>query len=70
MVFAITDKDSELQELLEQQQGCVVSHTWDTQQNVKLMDDLITQPSVKFNRQDKLSLYKRDYLAKLIEQII
>lgn len=70
MIFAITDKNSELQELLSKQQGCVVSNSWDTQKNVDLLSYLVKQSPKKYDRSDNLDLYQRDFLAKVISNMI
>jgi colanic acid biosynthesis glycosyl transferase WcaI len=70
MIFAITDKNSELQNLLSQQKGCYISNTWDTQYNVGILSSLVEIPSIKYDRKDHLGLYQKDFLAKLISKMI
>lgn len=70
MIFAITDENSELQELLSKQQGCVVSNSWDTQKNVDLLSSLVKQSPKKYDRSSNLDLYQRDFLAKVISNMI
>jgi glycosyltransferase involved in cell wall biosynthesis len=70
MIYAITDEHSELQELLSKQQGCIVSNTWDTKKNVDLLSSLVNQSPLKFDRSKNLDLYQRDFLAKVISNMI
>ena len=70
MIFAITDENSELQELLSKQQGCVVSNSWDTQKNVDVLSSLVKQSPKKYDRSSNLDLYQRDFLAKVISNMI
>lgn len=70
MIYAITDENSELQQLLSKQQGCVVSNSWDTKKNVDLLSSVIKQSPLKYNRSNNLDLYKRDSLAKVISNMI
>ena len=69
-IYAITDENSELQQLLTKQHGCVVSNSWDTQKNVDLLSSLVKQSPKKYDRSNKLDLYQRDFLAKVISNMI
>lgn len=70
MIFAITDEKSELQALLSKQKGCFVSNTWDVKHNAELLSSLAEKSAIKFDRNDNLDLYRKDSLAKLIDNII
>jgi glycosyltransferase involved in cell wall biosynthesis len=70
MIYAITDKNSELQELLSEQEGCTISTTWDVKKNVNKLNSLAKKEPIKYDRVRNLSLYKRDFLAKLIRNIV
>jgi colanic acid biosynthesis glycosyl transferase WcaI len=69
-IYAITDNNSELQELLSKQEGCIVSNTWDIKKNVDLLCTVLKQRPLKYDRSSNLDLYQRDFLAKLISNII
>ena len=70
MIYAITDKNSELQELLSKQHGCIISNSWDIKENVDLLTSVISQSRLKFDRSNNLGSYQRDFLAKLISNMI
>lgn len=70
IIYTITDKNSELQELLSKQKGCVISNTWDINENVDLLNSLINRLPKKFDRSNDLDLYERDFLAKIISNMI
>ena len=70
MIYAITDENSELQELLSKQQGCIVSNIWDVKKNVDLLNFYIRKGSYKYDRCNNLDLYQRDFLAKVISNMI
>lgn len=70
MLYAITDKNSELQELLSAQKGCVVSNTWNVKKNVDLLNSLINKLPLKYDRSKNLYLFKRDFLAKIISNMV
>ena len=61
MIYAITDMNSELQELLSVQKGCVVSNTWDVKKNVDLLNSLINKLPLKYDRSKNLDLFKKDF---------
>ncbi len=69
-IFAITDKDSELQELLSEQKGCYVSNTWNKKRNLDVLVSLSNKRPIKHDRSDKLDLYQKDSLSKLIVGMI
>ena len=70
MIFAITDADSELQELLSGQKGCFVSNTWDAKINVENLNVLTKHSEFKYDRSGDLGLYQRDYLAKFVKEMV
>ncbi|MDC0953286.1 glycosyltransferase [Porticoccaceae bacterium] len=70
MIFAITDADSELQELLSGQKGCFVSNTWDAKINVENLNVLSKHSEFKYDRSGDLGLYQRDYLAKFVKEMV
>jgi colanic acid biosynthesis glycosyl transferase WcaI len=70
MIFAITDEKSELQALLSKQKGCFISNTWDVKHNAELLSSLAEKSVIKFDRNDNLDLYRKDSLAKLIDNMI
>ena len=70
MIYAITDMNSELQELLSVQKGCVVSNTWDVKKNVDLLNSLINKLPLKYDRSKNLDLFKKDFLAKIISNMV
>ena len=70
MIYAITDENSELQELLFKQEGCIVSNSWDTKKNVDLLSTVLKQCPLKYDRSNNLDLYQRDFLAKIISNMI
>jgi colanic acid biosynthesis glycosyl transferase WcaI len=70
MIYTITDKNSELQALLSKQKGCFISNTWDVKYNADLLSSLAEKSAIKFDRSDSLDLYRKDYLARLIDSMI
>tara|TARA_B100000900_G_scaffold416155_1_gene449579 strand:- start:4084 stop:5250 length:1167 start_codon:yes stop_codon:yes gene_type:complete len=70
MIYAITDKNSELQELLSEQEGCTISTTWDVKKNVNKLNSLAKKGPIKYDRVRNLGLYKRDFLAKVIRNMV
>ena len=70
MIYAISDENSELQELLSKQQGCIVSNTWDAKKNADSLSSLIKELPKKYDRSKDLDLYQRDFLAKIISNMI
>jgi glycosyltransferase involved in cell wall biosynthesis len=70
MIYAITDKNSELQELLSKQKGCIISNTWDVKENIDLLSSLINRLPLKYDRSNNLDLYEKDFLAKKISNMI
>lgn len=70
MIYAITDKNSELQELLSKHKGCFVSNTWNVKRNVDSLSSLIKKLPLKYERNKNLDPYQRDFLAKIISNMI
>tara|TARA_B100000989_G_C19490652_1_gene449627 strand:+ start:343 stop:1500 length:1158 start_codon:yes stop_codon:yes gene_type:complete len=69
-IFAITDENSELQELLSKQKGCYISNTWNKKHNVDVLISLSKTKPIKYDRSDSLDLFQRDSLSKLIISMI
>ena len=70
MVYAITDKNSELEGLLSVQEGCFISNTWDSQENVGKLSSIVNSAVKKYDRDDMLELFGRDAVAKMIKNVV
>ena len=70
MVYAITDKNSELEGLLSLQQGCFISNTWDSQENASKLSFIVNSAVKKYDRDDMLGLFGRDAVAKMIKNVV
>ena len=69
-LLTITDKNSELEQILKHQEGCLISNSWNPEENVKYFKTLLDLSSKKFDRSQNLSQYERSFLAKFIREFI
>ena len=69
-VLSITDRGSELQEILENQEGCFILNEWDTKKITKLVNMLSAKENNRYNRKDKLEIFMPDYIIKIIKKMI
>ena len=69
-VLSITDEESELQKILQDQEGCFVLNEWDIQKISEVIDSLSIKENQRYDRTNKLDLFMPDYIMQSIRKMI
>ena len=69
-VLSITDEESELQKILQDQEGCFVLNEWDIQKISEVIDSLSIKENQRYDRTNKLDEFMPDYIMQSIRKMI